>query len=65
MAPVYRAATPFPFSKLGPAVRDPFVSSLALLCSRCHHDLHLGRYTITHTPHGLPEIHPTRAPSAA
>ncbi len=36
--------------------------NLALLCSRCHHDLHLGRYTITHNPHGLPEIHPTRAP---
>lgn len=36
--------------------------NLALLCSRCHHDLHTGHYTITVTPQGIPQIHPTRAP---
>jgi len=40
------------------------VSNLALLCSRCHHDLHHGRFTITMTPDGLPEIHTSRGPPA-
>ncbi len=38
------------------------LSNLALLCSRCHHDLHHGRFTITMTPDGLPEIHTGRGP---
>jgi len=38
------------------------VSNLVLLCSRCHHDLHHGRYTITMNPVGLPEIHVGRGP---
>ena len=35
------------------------LSNMALLCSRCHHDLHHGRYTITVDPHGVPQINPT------
>ena len=38
------------------------VSNMALLCSRCHHDLHHGRFTITMTQEGLPEIHTGRSP---
>jgi len=38
------------------------VSNMALLCSRCHHDLHHGRFTITMTPDGTPEIHTGRSP---
>ncbi len=41
------------------------LSNLALLCSRCHHDLHHGRYTITVNQDGVPEITTTpRAPPA-
>ena len=29
------------------------LSNLVLLCSRCHHDLHAGRYTITMDTHGI------------
>lgn len=36
-------------------------SNLALLCSRCHHDLHRGRYTITMVD-GLPHISAIRPP---
>ena len=38
------------------------LSNLALLCSRCHHDLHLGRYTITMNTHAIPVITHTRGP---
>lgn len=41
------------------------LSNLALLCSRCHHDLHLGHYVITVASHGEPIIQATRAPPAA
>jgi hypothetical protein len=41
------------------------LDNLCLLCSRCHHDLHHGAYTIYHNHHGLPTITPTRAPPAA
>ena len=34
------------------------VSNLVLLCSRHHHDLHRGHWTITMTPHGTPTIRP-------
>jgi hypothetical protein len=39
------------------------VSNMVLLCSRCHHDLHFGAYTIT-IDQGIPRITPTttRAP---
>jgi hypothetical protein len=39
------------------------LANLVLLCSRCHHDLHHGHYTITMT-HGIPHITTTgtRAP---
>jgi hypothetical protein len=39
------------------------VSNMVLLCSRCHHDLHFGQYTIT-MDQGIPRITPTtgRAP---
>ncbi|MBK6762084.1 MAG: DUF222 domain-containing protein [Micrococcales bacterium] len=40
------------------------VSNLVLLCSRCHHDLHHGRFTVTMTPVGIPEIHTSRGPPA-
>lgn len=40
------------------------VSNMVLLCSRCHHDLHHGRYTITMTPTGIPELHVNRGPPA-
>ena len=40
------------------------LSNLALLCSRCHHDLHHGHYTITMDHHGIPTITTTRAPPA-
>jgi hypothetical protein len=36
------------------------LQNLVLLCSRCHHDLHHGRYTITMTPEGVPDITPNR-----
>ncbi len=41
------------------------LANLTLLCSRCHHDLHHGRYTIT-TNQDVPHITPTttRAPPA-
>ncbi|MEZ5185424.1 MAG: DUF222 domain-containing protein [Candidatus Nanopelagicales bacterium] len=38
------------------------VTNMALLCSRCHHDLHHGNYTITIDEHGIPTITSTRAP---
>jgi predicted HNH restriction endonuclease len=38
------------------------VSNLVLLCSRCHHDLHHGRHTITMSPAGIPELHTNRGP---
>ncbi|MEZ5186375.1 MAG: DUF222 domain-containing protein [Candidatus Nanopelagicales bacterium] len=38
------------------------LSNLALLCSRCHHDLHDSRYTITMDTHGVPHITPNRGP---
>jgi len=38
------------------------VSNMVLLCSRCHHDLHHGRFTITMTPDGIPQIHVGRGP---
>jgi hypothetical protein len=38
------------------------LSNLALLCSRCHHDLHSGHYTITVDTEGLPQIHVSRSP---
>ena len=38
------------------------LSNLALLCSRCHHDLHMGRYTITMDTHTIPVITHTRGP---
>jgi hypothetical protein len=41
------------------------LSNLALLCSRCHHDLHHGLYTITLDPHGVPVITATRGPPPA
>ncbi len=41
------------------------LENLVLMCSRCHHDLHFGTYTITITD-GIPHITPTtRAPPAA
>jgi len=41
------------------------VSNMVLLCSRCHHDLHHGRFTITMTPEGIPQIHVGRGPPIA
>ena len=41
------------------------VSNLALLCARCHHDLHHGRYTITVDEYGIPTITATRGPPLA
>jgi len=39
------------------------LSNPALLCPRCHADLHHGHYTITMSPQGVPTITPTpRAP---
>ena len=38
------------------------LSNLALLCSRCHHDLHHGRYIITMDTHTIPVITHTRGP---
>ena len=38
------------------------LSNLALMCSRCHHDLHNGHYTITVDTQGVPTITATRAP---
>jgi len=38
------------------------LSNLALLCSRCHHDLHLGRYIITMDTYAIPVITQTRGP---
>ncbi len=38
------------------------MSNLVLLCSRCHHDLHHGRFTIAMTDIGIPQIHDSRAP---
>lgn len=38
------------------------LDNLVLLCSRCHHDLHFGLYTITIDTHGVPHITSTRAP---
>ena len=38
------------------------LSNLALSCSRCHHDLHIGRYTITMDTHTIPVITHTRGP---
>ena len=38
------------------------LSNLALLCSRCHNDLHHGRYTITMDTHTIPVITHTRGP---
>ncbi len=38
------------------------LSNLALLCSRCHHDLHEGRFQITIDTHGIPHHTPNRAP---
>jgi hypothetical protein len=38
------------------------LSNLVLMCSRCHHDLHHGHYTITMTSHGVPTITTTRGP---
>jgi len=34
------------------------VSNLVLLCSRCHHDLHHGHYTVQIVD-GIPRITPT------
>ncbi len=38
------------------------LSNMALLCNRCHHDLHDGLYTITMNNHHIPVITTTRAP---
>ena len=38
------------------------LSNLVLMCSRCHHDLHHGHYTITTDEYGVPTITATRAP---
>ena len=38
------------------------LSNLVLMCSRCHHDLHNGHYTITMQPNGVPTITTTRGP---
>ncbi|MEZ5184121.1 MAG: DUF222 domain-containing protein [Candidatus Nanopelagicales bacterium] len=38
------------------------LSNLVLMCSRCHHDLHNGHYTITMDTHGVPTITATRGP---
>ena len=38
------------------------LSNMVLLCSRCHHDLHHGRYTITMPTDGIPTITASRAP---
>jgi hypothetical protein len=38
------------------------LQNLALLCSRCHNDLHHGHYTITMNTHTIPVITHTRAP---
>ncbi len=37
------------------------LSNLALLCSRCHHDLHEGRFWITVDRHGVPQVTVSRA----
>lgn len=41
------------------------LSNLALLCDRCHADLHHGHYTIAMDGHGIPHITPSRSPPAA
>lgn len=38
------------------------VDNMVLLCSRCHHDLHHGRYSITMNTDGIPQIHTGRSP---
>ena len=38
------------------------LSNLVLMCSRCHHDLHHGHYTVTFDEHGVPSITSSRAP---
>ncbi len=38
------------------------VSNLVLLCSRCHHDLHHGRYTISMDTEGIPQVQVGRSP---
>jgi hypothetical protein len=38
------------------------LQNLVLMCSRCHHDLHHGHYTITMQPNGVPTITTTRGP---
>jgi hypothetical protein len=38
------------------------VDNMVLLCSRCHHDLHHGRFEITMCADGVPEIHVGRSP---
>jgi hypothetical protein len=38
------------------------LSNLVLMCSRCHHDLHHGHYTITTDEYGVPEIRSVRGP---
>ena len=40
------------------------VSNLVLLCSRCHHDLHHGRFEIAMDPVGIPEVRVSRGPPA-
>jgi hypothetical protein len=38
------------------------ISNMVLLCSRCHHDLHAGVYTVTMNPDGIPIITVNRGP---
>lgn len=38
------------------------ISNMVLLCSRCHHDLHHGRFTISMNSAGTPELHVNRGP---
>jgi predicted HNH restriction endonuclease len=38
------------------------VENMVLLCSRCHHDLHHGRYTITMDTDGIPQVQVGRSP---
>jgi hypothetical protein len=40
------------------------LSNLVLLCSRCHHDLHMGIYTVTMGHDGIPIITVNRGPPA-
>ena len=35
---------------------SPHLTNMVLLCSRCHHDLHFCRFTITMDPVGTPQI---------